>query len=162
MPALLPSRLLRRKNDRQYPLRPLLGVGALIFRRDSILLVQRGKEPLKGYWSLPGGLVEAGERLEAAVEREVAEETGLVVRAQYLAEVFQRIMRDEQGRTEYHYVLADYVCRVAQRGTAQAGDDAGKVAWVKIKKLGELLLTEGTKEVVERVYADYKRRNARI
>jgi 8-oxo-dGTP diphosphatase len=154
--------LLRRKNDRQYPKRPLLGVGALIFRRDSILLVQRGKEPLKGYWSLPGGLVEAGERLEAAVEREVAEETGLVVRAQYLAEVFQRIMRDERGRTEYHYVLADYVCRVVQRGTAEAGDDAGSVAWIKINKLGELLLTEGTKEVVERVYADYKRRNARV
>jgi 8-oxo-dGTP diphosphatase len=154
--------LLRRKNDRQYPKRPLLGVGALIFRRDSILLVQRGKEPLKGYWSLPGGLVEAGERLESAVEREVAEETGLVVRAQYLAEVFQRIMRDEQGRTEYHYVLADYVCRVVQPGSATAGDDAGSVAWIKIKKLGELLLTEGTKEVVERVYADYKRRNARV
>ncbi len=158
--ALLPSRL-RRKNDRQYPDRPLLGVGALIFRRGSVLLVERGKEPLKGYWSLPGGLVETGERLEAAVEREVAEETGLIVRAQYLAEVFQRIMHDDQGRAEYHYVLADYVCRV-KAGVPKAGDDAGKVAWVRVAKLGELRLTEGTKEVVERVYADYKRRNARV
>jgi ADP-ribose pyrophosphatase YjhB (NUDIX family) len=163
MPGLLPSNL-HRKNDRQYPARPLLGVGALIFRRDKILLVQRGKEPLKGYWSLPGGLVETGERLEAAIEREVAEETGLKVRAHYLAEVFQRIMHDAEGRAEYHYVLADYVCRVRKDGPAvpHAGDDAGSVAWVKIEDLGSVLLTEGTKEVVERVYAKHKRRNARI
>jgi 8-oxo-dGTP diphosphatase len=163
MRALLPSRLRpRRTNSRQYPDRPLLGVGALIFRRNRVLLVQRGKEPLKGYWSLPGGLVETGERLEAAIEREVAEETGLQVRALYLAEVFQRIMRDAEGRAEYHYVLADYVCRAPRGVEPEAGDDAGNVAWVRVSELGGLLLTEGTKEVVERVYADYKRRNSRV
>lgn len=132
-----------------------------MFRRGSVLLVERGKEPLKGSWSLPGGLVEPGERLATAVEREVAEETGLKVRAKYLAEVFERIMPDAKGRTEYHYVLADFVCRIVS-GTAKAGDDAGKVAWVRIAKLDQVPLTERTKEVVERVYADYQRRNSRI
>ncbi|BDC51663.1 hypothetical protein F183_A39780 [Bryobacterales bacterium F-183] len=126
-----------------------------------MLLVQRGKEPLKGQWALPGGLVEPGERLATAVEREVAEETGLKVRAQYLAEVFERIMPDAKGRTEYHYVLADYVCKIIS-GTAKAGDDAGNLAWVPVAKLDQVTLTEGTKEVVERVYADYQRRNARV
>lgn len=132
-----------------------------MFRRGSVLLVQRGKEPLKGQWALPGGLVEPGERLATAVEREVAEETGLKVRAQYLAEVFERIMPDAKGRTEYHYVLADYVCKIIS-GTAKAGDDAGNLAWVPVAKLDQVTLTEGTKEVVERVYADYQRRNARV
>lgn len=105
--------------------------------------------------------MEPGERLTTAVEREVAEETGLQVRAEYLAEVFERIMPDAQGRIEYHYVLADYVCKILS-GIAKAGDDAGNLAWVRIAKLDQVPLTEGTKEVVERVYADYQRRNARI
>lgn len=130
----------------------MLGVGALIFQRRRVLLVERGKAPLKGYWSLPGGLVETGERLEAAIEREVLEETGLTVRALELAEVFQRIMHDSQGRVEYHYVLADYVCKVVS-GEPKASDDASRVDWFRIDKLGELLLTEGTREVIERVYA---------
>jgi ADP-ribose pyrophosphatase YjhB (NUDIX family) len=135
----------------------------LIFQRGRILLVRRGKEPLKGFWSLPGGLVETGERLEEAIAREVREETGLTVKPLYLAEVFQRIMRDENDRVEYHYVLADYVCRLARGATKpQAGDDAGYVEWVTVASIGELLLTQGTKEVVDRVYADYQRRNARI
>ena len=119
-----------------------------------------------GFGDLPGGRIGRDEsvNLPAALEREVAEETGLLVRAHYLAEVFERIMHDAEGRAEYHYVLADYVCRVRKDGPAvpQAGDDAGSVAWVRIEDLGSVLLTEGTKEVVERVYAKHKRRNARI
>jgi len=142
----------QRKNDRQYPLRPLLGVGALIFRRRCVLLVERGKAPLKGYWSLPGGLVETGESLEQAIQREVLEETGLTVRALYLAEIFERIMRDGANRVEYHYVLADYVCKVVS-GEAKASDDARRVDWFRVDRLGDLLLTEGTREVIEKVYA---------
>jgi hypothetical protein len=71
-------------------------------------------------------------------------------------------MRDAEGRAEYHYVLADYVCRAPRGVEPEAGDDAGNVAWVRVSELGGLLLTEGTKEVVERVYADYKRRNSRV
>ena len=84
----------------------------MIFRRAAILLVERGSDPLKGYWSLPGGLVEAGERLEAAITREVFEETGLRVNPGPIFEVFERIMQDASGRPEYHYVLIDYVCKV--------------------------------------------------
>jgi 8-oxo-dGTP diphosphatase len=128
-------------------------VGALIFRRDRVLLVERGRDPLKGYWSLPGGLVETGERLEEAVAREVLEETGLRVKPAGIFEVFERIMRDESGRTEYHYVLVDYVCRVMggrRAGKLRAGDDVSKVEWAALKKLDGYRITEGTVDVIER------------
>jgi len=115
------------------------------------LLVERGKEPLKGYWSLPGGLVETGERLDAAIRREVLEETNLVVRPAYLAEIFERIMHDEAGRVEYHYVLADYVCKVVS-GEPKASDDASGVEWFRVDRLDQLRLTEGTLEVIQRVF----------
>src|ERR1700731_457762 len=101
---------------RRYPKHPLLGVGALIFgtsgAKGPILMVERAGNPLKGYWSLPGGLVEAGETLEAAGKREILEETGLRVEPSKMFEVFERIMEDAQGRPEYHFVLLDYVCKV--------------------------------------------------
>jgi len=140
---------------RRYPKHPLLGVGALIFtragRRGPILLVERGGKPLKGYWSLPGGLVEPGEQLEDAVRREVKEETGLEIQPMRLFEIFQRIMRDEQGRVEYHYVLADYVCKVVG-GNLRAGDDVSRAEWARRSELERYRLTEGTLEVIERAF----------
>ena len=119
---------------RQYPDHPLVGVGALVIEGDDILLVERGKEPLKGYWSLPGGLLEVGERLTDAVRREVLEETGLEVEPVSFHEIFERIMRDGQGEPEYHYVLIDYICRVTG-GILQAASDASRVAWVPQREL---------------------------
>jgi ADP-ribose pyrophosphatase YjhB (NUDIX family) len=145
-----------RTDTRRYPRRPLLGVGALIFRDDQVLLVERGKEPLKGYWSLPGGLLELGEKLEAAVEREVLEETGLLVEPLGLFELFERIMPDAEGHTEYHYVLADYICRVTG-GTLQAASDVSDVRWIPRRQLKEFLVTEGTLAVIERAFADIQR-----
>jgi mutator protein MutT len=136
---------------RRYPKHPLPGVGALILRRNSILLVQRARNPLKGYWSLPGGLIEPGEKIADALKREVLEETGLIVRPKKLFEIFERIMPDAEGRAEYHYILHDYLCTVVG-GELKAGDDAGKVAWVERKNLKELQLTEGTLEVIERAF----------
>src|SRR5215471_1691207 len=140
---------------RRYPKHPLLGVGALIFtrtgRRGPILLVERGGQPLKGYWSLPGGLVEPGERLEEAVKREIQEETNLLVEPVRLFEIFERIMRDAQGRTEYHYVLADYVCKIVG-GDLRAGDDVSRAEWARRSELGRYRLTEGTREVIERAF----------
>jgi 8-oxo-dGTP diphosphatase len=115
------------------------------------VLVERGREPLKGYWSLPGGLVETGERLESAIAREVLEETGLRVKAAEMFEIFERIMPDADGRAEYHYVLVDYVCKVVN-GSLRAGDDVSRARWVKHAKLGEYRLTPGTLEVIERAW----------
>jgi 8-oxo-dGTP diphosphatase len=138
--------------SRRYPKHPLLGVGALIFRRDSILLVERGREPLKGYWSLPGGLVESGERLEAAIQREVREETGLRVKPVSIHTIFERIMPDDSGKPEYHYVLIDYICKVTN-GDLRAGDDVSRAEWVRRAALAEYRLTEGTLDVINEAYA---------
>jgi len=126
-------------------------VGALIFRRGSILLVERGREPLKGYWSLPGGLVECGERLEDAIRREVLEETGLHVKPLSIHTIFERIMHDESGRTEYHYVLVDYICKVMD-GELRPGDDVSRAVWVRRRALQDYQLTEGTLPVIEEAY----------
>lgn len=149
---------------RRYPKHPLLGVGALIFtpsgRRGPILLVERGGNPLKGYWSLPGGLVETGEKLEDAVRREILEETGLQIQPVSRLEIFERIMRDASGRAEYHYVLADYVCKVVG-GTLRAGDDVSRAEWVRRSELGNYRITEGTREVIEKAYENPNARRKR-
>jgi 8-oxo-dGTP diphosphatase len=113
--------------------------------------VERGREPLKGYWSLPGGVLEVGERLEDGVRREVREETGLLVEPIGIFEVFQRISRDARGRPEYHYVLVDYLCRVVG-GELHPSDDASRVEWAPRKDLAARKITEGTLEVIERAF----------
>ncbi len=143
-----PKKCWPRLADRHYPLRPVLGVGALIYEDNRILLVERGNAPLAGYWSLPGGGVETGERLEDAIVREVHEETGLHVVADSLATVFERIMPDTASRYEYHYVLIDFYCTITG-GELRAGDDSRDVRWFSIDSLSELLLTAGTREVIE-------------
>ena len=142
--------------SRRYPSRPFLGVGALIFEDGKVLLVERGKDPLKGFWSIPGGIVEAGEKLEAAIRREVMEETGLEVEALSIFEVFERIMPDSEGNPEYHYVLIDYLCRRAG-GKLEAASDVSRVAWASQRELQQYRVTEGTLAVVERAFAKLQR-----
>jgi len=127
----------------------MLGVGAIIVQDERVLMVERGREPLKGWWSLPGGLVETGEFLEDALRREVREETGLEVEVLHQIEVFERIMRDDAGRPEYHYVLIDYVCRPTG-GLLQAADDASKVRWTAEGELDGMRITEGTPAVIRK------------
>ena len=143
-------------NNRRYPKRPVLGVGALIFNRDKILLVERGKEPLKGYWSLPGGALETGETLEEGIVREVREETGLEVKPVKVLEIFERIIRDTQGAPEYHYVLIDYICRVSG-GSLRAADDASRAAWIPRRLLSTCQITAGTLPVIEKGFRERRR-----
>ncbi len=135
--------------SRQYPVRPLLGVGAVVFRGGDVLLIERGQEPLKGWWTLPGGMVETGERLECAVRREVLEETGLTIRPVEVAAVFERIMPDAGGRTEYHYVIVDYLCEY-ESGALAAASDVAAAAWVGLDRLHELKMAPGTPPVIEK------------
>ena len=115
--------------EREFPESPRLAVGAVVVDRGRVLLVRRGKEPLKGHWSLPGGALELGESLEEGLVREVREETGLAVEAVELIELLDRIHREGE-RVRYHYVIADYLCRVVG-GEVQAGSDADAVRWVE-------------------------------
>lgn len=130
-------------------LRPIVGVGALVFRGESVLLVKRGAEPLKGRWSIPGGKVEFGETLRAAVERETLEETGLQVKAGALVEIFERIRRDSDA---YHYVLMDYLCAIVG-GELRSGDDAAAADWFRLDRLDALRMTEGTSAVIRKAFA---------
>lgn len=113
--------------------------------------MERGREPLKGYWSLPGGLVETGELLRTAVVREVLEETALRVRPLKMFQIFERILPDSAGRAEYHYVVADFVCKVVS-GELRAGDDVSRAEWVRQSKLRDYRLTEGTLEVIDKAF----------
>ena len=144
------------KNNRRYPQHPLLGVAALIFEGDRILMARRGQQPLMGLWSLPGGLVEAGESLENALRREIREETGLEIRPLGVLEIFERIMRDADGAPEYHYVLLDYICRVTG-GALCAGDDVSSVEWVRRGDLPNLTITEGTLAVIEKGFRNRRK-----
>lgn len=143
--------------DRRYPSHPFVGVGALIFDGgNNILLVERGGEPLKGYWSIPGGVLETGEKLADAIRREVREETGLEVELLSIFEIFERIMPDPEGRTEYHYVLIDYLCRPLS-GRLEPATDVTRAAWVSQQELRDYRLTGVTLEVIERAFAKLQR-----
>jgi len=124
---------------RTYPDRPIVGVGAVIFDHGRVLLIKRAHEPLKGEWSLPGGAVDVGEALHTAVVREVREETGLEVEVDCLVEVVERITRDEAGRVQYHFVIADYLCRPTG-GRLASASDAAAAEWADLDDLGRFHL----------------------
>jgi 8-oxo-dGTP diphosphatase len=140
---------------RKYPEQPLVGVGAVVFRGDQVLLVRRGQEPARGSWSLPGGLVELGETLEAALRREVLEETGLAVTILGLSAVLDRIYRDPDGRIPYHYVLVDYACEY-EAGELAPGSDVTAAQFVPLAELEGLALPRYTARVIRRAWEQKK------
>ena len=135
---------------REYPSRPVVGVGAVtVTEAGTIVLVKRRHEPLAGQWSLPGGMLELGETLEAGAAREMLEETGLVVEVGPVVEVFDRILVDDEGRVRYHFVLVDYLCR-PRGGVPTAGSDVDDVALVDPAAVAGYAVTEKVRAVVAR------------
>ena len=139
----------RPSSTRQYPDRPVVGVGAVIVADGKVVLIRRRFEPLKGQWSLPGGAVELGETLEDSVAREILEETGLDIEVGPVIEVFDRIITDDESRVEYHYVLVDYLCwPIADE--LRAGSDVDAAVLVDRSELGPYQLTKKATAVIER------------
>jgi len=132
---------------REYPDSPLVGVGAIIIQDGRVLLVKRGHAPLAGEWSIPGGVLELGETARAAAVREALEKTCLTVEPTELLGVYDRVLEDGAGRTLYHFVLIDFLCRPLA-GKAQAAGDADEVRWFTFEEAGALGLAEDTAEVV--------------
>lgn len=134
---------------REYPESPLVGVGAVIVAEGRALLIRRGQAPLLGEWSLPGGVLECGEALRDAAVREALEETGLVVEVGDMLGVYERVIRADDGRVRYHYVLIDFLCR-AVGGDLKAGSDAAEVGWFRREELPSLKLAYDADDVVRK------------
>lgn len=133
--------------NREYPECPLVGVGAVIIEDDRALLIRRGTPPLLGEWSLPGGVLECGESLREAAIREAREETGLTVEVGAMLGVYERVIRADDGRVRYHYVLIDFLCRPVS-GEIKAGSDAAEVGWFRREELPALKLAYDANDVV--------------
>jgi 8-oxo-dGTP diphosphatase len=138
-------------DPREYPERPIVGVGGVIIEDGRALLIKRGHPPLEGEWSIPGGTLEVGETLLEGVQRELAEETGIQVRVIDLIEVFERVFRDDAGRAKYHFVILDYLCEPGG-GEARAGSDVTDVAWAAEAELENFSLTPTATRVICRAF----------
>mgnify|MGYP001167292049 FL=1 len=144
---------------RKYPDQPIVGVGAIIFRDDQVLLIQRGKEPSLGQWSIPGGAILVGETLEEGVRREIFEETHLEVQVLTLVKVLERVFRDSDGRVVYHYVLVDFLCHYLA-GELRSDSDAQDARFVNLQDLPAYRIAPVTLGVISR--ADLLRQNSEL
>ena len=138
-------------NSKEYPNRPALAVGAVVFREGRILLVKRGNPPAKGVWAIPGGSVELGETLEQAAQREVLEETGIRVRAGKPVYSFESIERDKDGQVRFHYYIVDLEAEYLD-GEIRAGDDAEKAQWVALDQLDRMDVNPKTRDLLRTLY----------
>lgn len=135
--------------SREYPAQPIVGLGAIVWKDGRVLMVQRGKPPRAGIWSLPGGAQDLGESVADGIRREIAEETGIEIELLGLVEVIDSVQRDADGRVRYHYTIIDYVARWVS-GEAVAGDDAAAVAWIDPADLQRMDLWDETIRVIEK------------
>jgi 8-oxo-dGTP diphosphatase len=157
---------LRMTSSREYPERPVVGIGGVIIDQGRTLLIRRGNEPLRGEWSIPGGTLEIGESLEEGVARELLEETGIAVRVLELIELFDRIYledgstgAEEKRRLRFHFVIADYLCeRIG--GEPRAGGDVTDVAFAREEQLTQFHLTETATRVLKKAFAMDRARRA--
>ena len=136
---------------REFPDAPRVAVGGVVLDGDRVLLVRRGQAPSVGRWSIPGGLVHLGERLEDAVVREIHEESGLHVRVLGLCGVIDRVIRGDDGAVRYHYVIVDYVS-IVDSGVLRAGSDAAEAHWVPFDAIPKYDVTDGVADMVRRAF----------
>ena len=141
---------------REFPDHPIVGVGGVVVYRGRVLLIRRGSEPLKGAWSIPGGLLELGEELAEGVRRELKEETGLDVKPLQVLAVFDRVFR-EGPRVRYHYVIVDYACRL-KGGRLRAASDVLDARWVRREDLPQYHLSEKATSVLLQAFEFFKKR----
>ncbi|MEM2872960.1 MAG: NUDIX hydrolase [Nitrososphaerales archaeon] len=135
---------------REYPKHPMVGVGALIKKNNSVLLVKREHEPGKGRWSLPGGLVNLGEKISDAIKREVEEEVGLKVDVIKIVDVFDSIEHDDKGRVRFHYVIVGFMVKVIE-GKVRGSKEASQVKWFKADELKDLEMTNTTRKLLKEI-----------
>jgi ADP-ribose pyrophosphatase YjhB (NUDIX family) len=150
---------------KEYPDRPVVGVGGVVIENGRALLIKRGSEPLLGQWSIPGGTLEIGESLQEGVARELLEETGLLVEVQEIIEVFDRIFtehgtkdRGDPARPKYHFVIVDYLCE-RRGGEAKAGSDVTDIAYAAEEELGKFHLTSTAERVLRRAFAMHREKH---
>jgi ADP-ribose pyrophosphatase YjhB (NUDIX family) len=142
--------------SRRYPAAPMVGVGVAIYNTEGqVLLVQRGKPPRQGTWGLPGGLIDLGEPLADAARREVMEELGLTIELGALATTFETILRDDEGKVEYHYVVLEYWAHYLG-GTPLAQDDAAAFVWASVAELNNYALTPHQHQVLAQTFAAWR------
>jgi ADP-ribose pyrophosphatase YjhB (NUDIX family) len=143
-------------SGREYPVRPLVGAGALILGDGRLLLIRRGAQPGQGKWSIPGGLVELGENVQDAMIRETKEEVGLDVEAVKLMDVFDSVTLDDQGRVQYHFVVVNYLARIVG-GTVRTTSDISEARWVPVEEVEKFVLTDSFRRFFEKHKNEIKR-----
>ena len=139
-------------SNKAYPLMPVIAVAGIIFNdRDEVVLIQRGSEPRKGKWSIPGGSVELGEELGQALVREVEEECSLKVEPGPFVSLIERIEHDSRGKIRYHYAILDFVCKYKE-GVLTAGSDAADAKWVSMADIENMPLTDELKQIIKKAF----------
>ncbi|MDP6308112.1 MAG: NUDIX hydrolase [SAR324 cluster bacterium] len=140
--------------NREYPERPFVGVGVVVLRGNEVLLIQRGKAPNKGQWSIPGGKQRLGETIVQTVHRELLEETRVKIKQPALLDVVDVIMPDDKGEIQYHYTLVDYQAEWLS-GECRSGDDVDAVKWVSFDELNSVGLLKITREIILKAFSNY-------